>query len=846
MPGTKYTLIALPRVPPALSRLTEMANNLIYSWDRELRGLFRRLDNELYQACGNNPKVFLQRVSQAKLDTAASDQGFIEAYQRVLSGYDNYHAQAMPADLANLLDPQRDLIAYFCFEYGFHESVPLYSGGLGILAADHCKAASDLALPFVAVGVLYRQGYFVQTIDGDGRQIAHYHPTSFDSLPFTPVLINGHELIVSVPLLNTEVRLKVWSGQAGHSRILLLDSDLAENSEELRTITHNLYGGDSATRIRQEIVLGIGGVRALRALGLAPTVWHINEGHPAFLIVERCIELVRNGWSLDEALELVACATVFTTHTPVAAGHDVFNEDLLWDHLGSYIERSGIGREALLALGGNHRQHGFNMTTLGLTGSRHHNGVSQVHGKVAAQNERGVWHEIPPAENPLQHVTNGVHLKTFLALEWVNLFDVRFGDWRSQAANPDFWKCIDEVPDHRFSSLRQELKAQLFADLRRRLTDQFKRNDMGDATLARATALMQESDRDVLVIGFARRFATYKRAGLLFSDIERLAKLMADPARPVLLIVAGKAHPHDQPGKDLLNAIHKIAMSPAFIGHVVLLENYDLALARTLVAGVDVWLNTPEYPLEASGTSGMKAGMNGAVNLSVLDGWWAEGFDGTNGFGVVPHPGRDNERDREEAQDLIEILERKVIPLYFDRDHRHISPGWIDLAKASMRTIIPRFNSVRMLRDYITKMYAPARDQFLRLSANDGVEARQLAAWRQHIAAHWHGVGMRRIDTPQNNVAQDESMTIEVAVNLNGLSPDDVRVECVVTGSTDDDGDIAVRVPFSATDAWGEGETLYRLILEPPNPGVQFYRLRMYPTHPLLTHPFELGRMRWI
>ena len=845
MTGTTFTLIARPRVPATLARLEELANNLIYSWDREMRGLFRRLDSALYQACGNNPKVFLQRVAQSRLDAAANEQGFIEAYQRVLSGYDTYHAQGMPADLAQLLDPREDLIAYFCFEYGFHESVPLYSGGLGILAADHCKAASDLAIPFVAVGLLYRQGYFEQTIDADGRQIAHYHPTDFDALPLLPVSVDGAPLIVSVPLMDTEVRARVWGGQAGHTRLLLLDCDIDENPEALRTITHNLYGGDAATRIRQELVLGIGGVRALRALGLTPTVWHINEGHPAFSIIERCIELIRQGWSLDEAVELVAGATVFTTHTPVAAGHDVFNENLLWGHLGPYIERSGIGREALLALGGYPRQHGFNMTTLGLTGSRHHNGVSELHGSVAAMNERDVWNEIPPAENPLQHITNGVHLKTFLALEWVNLFDVRFGDWRSQAANVDYWKCIDEIPDHRFSSLRQELKTQLFIDVKRRLTEQFRRNDIGDATLARSTALMQEGGPDVLVIGFARRFATYKRATLLFSDEARLARLMSDSQRPVLLIVAGKAHPDDTPGKDLLARIHQIAMSATFIGHVVVLENYDLALARTLVAGVDVWLNTPEYPLEASGTSGMKAGMNGAVNLSVLDGWWAEGFERGNGFGVVPHPGRDQQRHHEEAQDFLEILERKVIPLYFDRDHRHISTGWIELAKASMRTIIPRFNSVRMVRDYITRMYVPARDQNRRLSANDGAEARRLAAWRRHIAAHWDGVRLRRLDTPQPSVGQDEALSIELAVNLNGLAPEDVCVECVVTRADGGVGAV-VRLPFAAAGDRGDGETLYQLALRPPNPGLQHYRLRMYPHHDLLTHPFETGRMRWV
>ena len=848
-PGTPFSLLARPRLPAALKRLDELAGNLVYSWDRELRGLFRRLDDALYAQCGNNPKLFLMRVAQEKLERAATDRGFLAAFNRVLAGVDAYHAQAMPCELG--LDPQRDLIAYFCFEFGFHESVPLYSGGLGILAGDHCKAASDLALPFVALGLLYRQGYFVQTIDHEGQQHAHYQPTDFDALPFRPARVRGQELHVTAPIGDEQVLLRVWEGRAGHARMLLLDSDIPQNPEYLRTLTYQLYGGDSVTRIRQEIALGIGGVRALQALGLRPTVWHMNEGHPAFLLLERCGNVTRHGWSLNEALELAAANTVFTTHTPVPAGHDVFPEQLVEQHLGPYLREVGIGVDALLALGrspqhGNGGRDGFNMTTFALAGSRHHNGVSAVHGGVASENEHDAWPEVPAVENPISFVTNGVHLQTFLALEWVSLFDVRLGDWRNEVANTAFWEQIDDIPDHQFFSLRQDLKAQLMADVRRRLRLQHQRNGIAQATTARCTEWIEEGDRDVLLIGFARRFATYKRATLIFSDRERLRKMLCDPQRPVVLIMAGKAHPHDLPGQALLKELHAISMSPEFMGHVILLENYDLAMARALVAGVDVWLNTPEYPLEASGTSGMKAGINGSVNLSVLDGWWAEGFDGENGFGIVPHGRHDPNRDREEAQDLLDILERRVIPLYFNRDHPHFSSAWIKLAKRSMKTLIPRFNSVRMVREYVRGSYVPARDHGRRLGANDGELARGLAAWRARVLACWPGVALRRLDSPRADILQGDAVLIEVAVQMNGLTADDVRLECVVARELDALPKDYARFPFHFAGELGAGEALFRLEFRPPYAGVQHYRVRLYPVHTGMAHPLELGRMRWL
>ena len=485
---------------------------------------------------------------------------------------------------------------------------PISSGGLGILAGDHCKGASDLGIPFVAVGMLYRQGYFTQTIDEHGSQVAHYTTTDFDQLPLTAVCgKDGKELRVTVDFPGRAVQLRIWQASAGHIRLYLLDSDLPENQDTDRAITYQLYGGDINTRIQQELVLGLGGVRALRLLGLEPTVWHINEGHAAFQILERCRELVASGLNFSSALEQVAAATVFTTHTPVPAGHDIFEHDLVYNYFTSYVEELKLSMTDFLALGSSHANPGgFNQTVLALRGSRFHNGVSRIHGEVASRMEGYVWPQIPDRENPMRHVTNGVHVQTFLAHEWLNLYDMRFGmEWRNELINEEYWERIEEIPDHSFWSLRQSLKSELLNYVRRRLVLQLRRNRCGEAQIDRITRFLSPHEADILTIGFARRFATYKRATLLFSDPARLERLLNDPQRPVLLIFAGKAHPHDNPGKELIRQIVHAAREEPFRHHVVFLEDYDMDLARHLVQGVDVWLNNPRRPLEASGTSGM-------------------------------------------------------------------------------------------------------------------------------------------------------------------------------------------------------------------------------------------------
>jgi len=850
MTGKIFSLEIQPKIPSQLARLEELANDLLYSWDRSVRSLFHRLDEELWQTSGHSPKVFLRRVSQERIDEAVHDQVFMEDYNRVLSVYDTYK-KAPRKTMIGKLDTRSDLIAYFCAEFGFHESLPIYSGGLGILAGDHCKAASDLGIPFVAVGLLYRQGYFTQTIDNLGNQIPHYATTDFADLPIAPALDpNGNAIQVNVVSNGNTIAVKVWEAQAGRIKLYLLDTDLPQNSEAVRQITHRLYGGDKHTRIQQEIVLGIGGVRALNALGLKPTIWHINEGHSAFQIIERCYQFVRNGMHFYSALELVAAGTVFTTHTPVPAGHDIFEHTLIDTYLDNYEKQLSISRDEFLSLGvspGN--EGGFNMTALAMRGSRFQNGVSRIHGNVASRMEGYIWPQIPHDENPISYVTNGVHVPTFLAREWLNLFDMRFKEWRNRLTDAEYWQCIDEIPDHRYWSLRQSVKGEMMEHVWRRAVQQMRRNGCSEAQVKRLVRFIEPRETDILTLGFARRFATYKRATLLFSDPQRLARLLNQVNRPVLLIFAGKAHPHDQPGQHLIRVIHEFSRRPEFEGRILLLEGYDMSLARKLVSGVDVWINTPEYPLEASGTSGEKAGINGVVNLSVLDGWWGEGATGDNGWSIAPH-GREFDaeyRNQEESKDLLDIIENEVIPMYYDRDGRGYSQKWVRISKASMRTIIPNFNAQRMVKDYINNFYSRANNHQKTLHSNNCEPAHELAAWKKKISEVWSKVKIRRIDETSSTILAGDSLPIRIATNLSSLTPDDVIVECVV-GNENKRGvfEPYEHFIFEAVGTNDKGETLFSLDLKPSMPGKQLYKLRMYPSHRLLANRFETGNMIWI
>jgi glycogen phosphorylase len=849
--GTTFSLEVNPTLPRRLARLEELANNLLYSWDRQTRLLFSRLDPQLWDKVGHNPKAFLKRIDEKKLVDAADDPVFLGNLDRVLSAFDVYLKEPLRRNGSEWLR-ENDVVAYFCAEFGFHESLPIYSGGLGILAGDHCKSASDMRLPFVGVGLLYRQGYFHQTIDSEGNQHALYADSDFEDLPVTPILrTDASEVRVSIEFPGRKVQIKVWQASIGHVTLYLLDTDLAENSADDRNITHRLYGGDRTTRIEQEIVLGVGGVRALAELGINPTAWHINEGHPAFLVLERARALVARGMTFNAALEAVAANTVFTTHTPVPAGHDHFSAEAIESYFPWLRKQLGLTEAQFFALGLVNGEHEFNMTALAIRGSRFQNGVSRIHGGVSSRICAPLWPELEPRENPLSYVTNGVHVPTFLAPEWADQFDKFLGfDWSNHAGSHGFQERLEAMPDHLFWSVRQSLKAQMLHLVRHRVARQHFRNHGSEAHLDRLLRYANPINPNVLTVGFARRFATYKRATLLFQDLAWLRTILGDEAKPVLFIFAGKAHPADVPGQDVIRELIRIARMPEFEGRILLLEGYDLHLARRLVSGVDVWLNNPMYPLEASGTSGMKAGINGVLNLSVLDGWWGEGYDGHNGWAIKPVAENLDEarRNFEESRTLYELLQDHVIPMYYRRGEMGYSPEWIRMAKRSIASILPRFSSTRMVNEYLAKFYLPATRQGGRYAESDFEPARRLALWKQHVREVWPKVAMRRLDTPQKRIAFGDGLHLEVGVFLNGLRPEDVALELLIakqTGREEDGHPKSYRFESEGTQT-EQGEQRFGLKLSPEICGKLEYRIRLYPRHELLTHPFELGMMRWL
>ncbi|MBS1130258.1 MAG: Alpha-glucan phosphorylase [Proteobacteria bacterium] len=856
MTGTVYNLEVNPLLPERLERLEELANNLWYSWDRPTQGLFASLSHSLWKATNHNPKAFLKRADQKRLEAIAEDPVFLGALNRVVSSYDTYHEMPNMAHVHGQPFADDDLIAYFCAEFGFHESLPIYSGGLGILAGDHCKAASDMGLPFIGVGLLYRQGYFQQTLTADGHQQATYNDSDFDDLPVTPLLdADGREVLVAVDFPGRTIQAKVWEVTVGHVRLILLDTWLPINSARDREITHRLYGGDKTTRIEQEILLGVGGTRALAALGLKPTVWHVNEGHAAFLILERIRGLIKGGLPYAAALEAVASNVVFTTHTPVPAGHDHFPEEMIRNYFSAWCHDLDLSCEHLMNLGAEPGKTDFNMTALALRGSRHHNGVSRIHGDVSADICRYLWPQILPEENPMDYVTNGVHLPTFLAPEWFETFEHYLGiGWQERQTQPGNWHGIDDIPDATYWSIRQQLKSKLLKLVRERIREQHHRNQGSPSHLDRLLKYADPDNPNVLTIGFARRFATYKRAALLFQDPTWLREIITQANRPVLFLFAGKAHPADLPGQEIIRKIAEMAKLPEFEGRILLVEGYDLHLSRSLVAGVDVWLNNPIYPLEASGTSGMKAAMNGALNLSVLDGWWGEGYDEgddgiANGWAIKPVPGHlsDVQRDAEEARTLYELLQDQVIPTYYRTGPMGYSPEWVAMSKRSISTISPRFNVTRMVSEYVKKFYSPAAVHGRHFAQADFAVARNVADWKAKVRAAWSGVRLQRIDTPERRLKFGASVRIELAVQLNGLRPEDVTLEALFGRPGRDGGIGRVRhYPLTCNGQNDHGEMRYQLELTPELCGKLEYRIRIFPTHASLTHPLETGLMIWL
>ncbi len=703
------------KLPKRVSRLEELAYNFWWSWHRSARDLFKALDPTLWKDTRHNPVRILLEVPQERLDLLAKDPTFLRQYDGVLLELDRDLRNGHLWYTQTHSDLLEDAIVYFSAEFGVHSSLPIYSGGLGVLAGDHTKEASDLGIPFLGVGFLYEQGYFRQQLDHSGWQQAIYPALNPQEVALQPHMAeDGTQWTVQIIVGDRPIALRVWEVRVGRVRLYLLDANVEQNAPWDRELTARLYGGDQEMRIQQEFLLGVGGVQVIRALGIAPKVWHINEGHSAFLVLERLREYVQQGLSYADAAERVRAGTVFTTHTPVPAGHDVFPFNLMEKYFHAFWPQLGLDRDQFMALGS--YENGFNMTALALRLAGQANGVSQLHGEVSREMWHSLWPDKKVAEVPIGHVTNGVHVSSWVG-EAIHRLHRRYlnPEWVEQQDDPTFWMRMDEVPDEEIWESHLYLKRKMFSVIRERARDSRIGQSMAPEQLMASGIFL---DPDALVIGFARRFATYKRAYLLFRDIERLERLLHHRYRPVQLVFAGKAHPADDPGKRLLQEIYNWARSPEMGGRVAFVEDYDMHVSRYLVQGVDVWLNTPRKPMEASGTSGMKAALSGVLNLSILDGWWAEAYNGRNGWALQSDQepfGSDWEQDDAESNALYQLLEEEVVPLYYERDRDKLPHGWIQMMRESIRTVSPMFSTRRMVKEYAEKYYIPAIQKTLKL-----------------------------------------------------------------------------------------------------------------------------------
>ncbi len=768
---TFHTYNVIPTLPAALEPLREMTSNLWWTWEPSARRLFRHLDPELWNRTNHNPVRMLQLSPQARLLDVAQDKNFLRelnevhvAFRHYLERKDTYGKEGNGAAI-------KLPVAYFSAEFGFHESIPNYSGGLGILAGDHCKSASDLDLNFVAVGLLYRHGYFKQLIDREGVQHAVRLNQNFHHLPIKEVRHDDQRVLVSVRILDRDVWLKIWELQVGRISLYLLDTDIPENTPEDRPITAELYGGDLEMRIRQEIVLGIGGVKALTALGIEAEIFHMNEGHSAFLALERIRLRVATG-KLDfyAALQVVAAANVFTTHTPVPAGNDAFPKEMMKRYFGEFARQLQIPFDEFFRFGQTsvNPQETFSMTVLALRVSRHSNGVSQLHGEVSRSLWKDVWVGVPEHEVPIASITNGVHTKTWMAPEFSALYQKYLGEWEEHLTEPDFWRRVTDIPDAQLWETHQKLKLRLVEFVRERVRKARERAGESPESIRAVNRIL---DPEILTIGFARRFATYKRGALLFSDQERLQRLLNDETRPVQFIFAGKSHPQDEGGKALIQQVYKFSRAKGFENRMVFVEDYDTYIARRLVQGVDLWLNNPLRPLEASGTSGMKLPPNGGLNLSVLDGWWRESYNGNNGWAIGSEiaGGTVDFQTEVDAGSLYQLLENQIIPLYYAKPDGKLPVAWLQRMRESIRSITPVFNTHRMVKEYAERIYIPAAKAHQEFIRDDCTAATTLSRWKSQMRKDWPQVTILEVQIGNNdrqNIQAGEELQIAAKIHL--------------------------------------------------------------------------------
>ena len=832
------------RIPEELEKLSEIARNIWWAWNFEATELFRDLDPELWKECGQNPVLLLERMSYEKLEALAKDKVILRRMNEVYTKFRDY-MDVKP-------DEQRPSIAYFSMEYGLSSVLKIYSGGLGVLAGDYLKEASDSNVDLCAVGFLYRYGYFTQTLSMDGQQIANYEAQNFGQLPIERVMdANGQPLIVDVPYLDYFVHANVWRVNVGRISLYLLDTDNEMNSEFDRPITHQLYGGDWENRLKQEILLGIGGILTLKALGIKKDVYHCNEGHAALINVQRICDYVATGLTFDQAIELVRASSLYTVHTPVPAGHDYFDEGLFGKYMGGYPSRMGISWDDLMDLGRNNpgdKGERFCMSVFACNTSQEVNGVSWLHGKVSQEMFSSIWKGYFPEESHVGYVTNGVHFPTWSATEWKELYFKYFNEnfWFDQS-NPKIWEAIYNVPDEEIWKTRMTMKNKLVDYIRKSFRDTWLKNQ-GDPS--RIVSLMDKINPNALLIGFGRRFATYRRAHLLFTDLDRLSKIVNNPDYPVQFLFTGKAHPHDGAGQGLIKRIIEISRRPEFLGKIIFLENYDMQLARRLVSGVDIWLNTPTRPLEASGTSGEKALMNGVVNFSVLDGWWLEGYREGAGWALTEKRTYQNQehQDQLDAATIYSILETEILPLYYARNKKGYSEGWIKVVKNSIAQIAPHYTMKRQLDDYYSKFYCKLAKRFQTLAANDNAKAKEIAAWKEDVVAKWDSIEIVSCDKVEElkngDIESGKEYTITYVIDEKGLN-DAVGLELVTTYTTADGKQHVYSVePFSVVKKEGDLYT-FQVKHSLSNAGSFKVSYRMFPKNPELPHRQDFCYVRW-
>ena len=848
----KITVTA--EIPQRLNRLKDMAYNLWWSWNSEAIDLYREIDLPLWEKLGKNPVSFIQEVSQKKLEQKLNDPDYMRRYDEIIETFDKYLNETNTWFSRTYPDKNHHMLAYFSAEYGLNEVLPIYSGGLGVLSGDHCKSASDLGIPFTALGLFYKQGYFNQHINRDGWQETNYTELKVSHLPAKPVLNdNGEKMLINVELPGRLVYSAIWRVSVGRVSIYLMDTDVEQNNDQDRWLTSRLYGGDQETRIQQEIFLGIGGVKVLEVLGINATVYHMNEGHSSFMGLELIRKLVQQkGLPFRQAKEAISSAVSFTTHTPVPAGNDVFPIQMIDKYFGNFWGSLGISRHEFLDLGLKVSDNqNFNMTVLAMTIAGRRNGVSELHGAVTRSIFNNLWPGVPEDEVPVTHVTNGIHTLTWLSPNYKHLYDRYLDpDWKDRLYEKGLWEGIDRIPDEELWKIHCTLKTKMIGFIRDRLKSQRVKNNESIEVIKRVDSLL---DPDALTIGFARRFATYKRANLIFRDIERIKRILNKPDMPVQIIFAGKAHPADRPAQEVIKSINDISGQEGFTGRVILVENYNMTLARNLVQGVDIWLNNPRRPLEASGTSGQKVCINGIINFSVLDGWWCEGYNGSNGWAIGDDTFYDNEysQDNADSESIYETLEKQIVPLFYDRNDKDVPTKWVNVMKESIKSLTWQFSTHRMLQEYARKMYIPAMERVDRIVSENFEFIRNLTDWKNNIERNWPQVQI--MAEKAMNMLQDQKsksgdiINLSAMVSLGGIDPADVKVE-LYYGTINQNNIIENPqiAEMHITEKLDPGYYKYSADISLLEGGEYGYTFRIVPYTPDLINKFDPGMVRWV